>query len=239
MNLLQNTLIKASAGTGKTYTLATRMIRMLLIGVEPQGIVALTFSRAAAGEIFNKLAERLAAAASSEQGAASESATVFNDISDELESVIIKEHGKPLGCSCFQQMLRKVIDSQHVSMIGTLDSFMYRMVQSFPLELGFQGATTMMDTYEVEQQVSHSAAAILYQRENSKELNDFMEAFRLAVYGKESKSYFSAMINFVNEWHSAWTEMEDYGERAWGDPDTIWPEGCPWRIHGTLWSSLI
>ncbi|MFO7937700.1 MAG: UvrD-helicase domain-containing protein [Kiritimatiellia bacterium] len=232
MSILQNTLIKASAGTGKTYTLATHMIRMLLIGVEPQHIVALTFSRAAAGEIFNKLANRLAAAASSEEGAQAESSTVFDGITPELEALIVSEHGRSLKHTCFQQLLRKVIESQHISMIGTLDSFMFRMIQSFPLELGFQGPTTIMDSHHVDNQISLSTAAILYRREHTREIRDFMEAFRLAEFGKENKSYFSTMIRFVNEWHSVWCEMEKYGAQAWGLPSNIWPEGTPWIIHG-------
>jgi ATP-dependent exoDNAse (exonuclease V) beta subunit len=42
--------------------------------------VALTFSRAAAGEIFNKIAERLAKAASSDALALEESGYIFQDL---------------------------------------------------------------------------------------------------------------------------------------------------------------
>ncbi len=234
MTLMQNTLIKASAGTGKTYTLATRMIRMLLLGVEPPTIVALTFSRAAAGEIFNKLAERLAAAAFSDAGAAAESATVMRDLSAELHGAIAAAHGPQLTRSCFRGLLRQVIETQHLSMIGTLDSFMFRMVQSFPLELGFQGATTMMDTFEIERQINQSVAQILHQRKNTRELHSFMEAFRLAGFGRESKTYFASMINFVNDWHSAWMETAASGEGAWGRPEVIWPDGLPWKVAGEV-----
>jgi len=234
MTLMQNTLIKASAGTGKTYTLATRMIRMLLIGVEPPTIVALTFSRAAAGEIFNKLAERLAAAALSDEGAAAESATVLRDLSPELEATITAAHGTPLTSSCFRGLLRQVIESQHLSMIGTLDSFMFRMVQSFPLELGFQGATTMMDTFEKEKQINQAVALILHQRAKTREVQSFMEAFRLACFGRESKNCFDSMISFVSDWHAAWVETAGSGENAWGRPETIWPDGLPWKIAGQV-----
>ena len=55
-----NLLIRASAGTGKTFSLATRFIRLMLFdGVEPERIVALTFSRAAAQEIYEALLKRL------------------------------------------------------------------------------------------------------------------------------------------------------------------------------------
>jgi len=53
--MLEHQVIKASAGTGKTFALTTRILRLLALGVEPERIVALTFSRAAAGEIFDKL----------------------------------------------------------------------------------------------------------------------------------------------------------------------------------------
>ena len=44
-----NLLIRASAGTGKTFSLATRYLRLMLLDkVDPAKIVALTFSRAAA-----------------------------------------------------------------------------------------------------------------------------------------------------------------------------------------------
>ncbi|MEZ6234916.1 MAG: UvrD-helicase domain-containing protein [Phycisphaerales bacterium] len=60
------TLVRASAGTGKTHTLTGRMLGALL---EPGGmddparVLATTFTRKAAGEILNRLLERLLEAA--------------------------------------------------------------------------------------------------------------------------------------------------------------------------------
>ena len=68
-----NLLIRASAGTGKTYALATRYLQLMLLGnVDPAKIVALTFSRAAAQEIYTKILERLWKAAESEENAKKE-----------------------------------------------------------------------------------------------------------------------------------------------------------------------
>lgn len=51
--------VQASAGSGKTWLLVTRLLRLLLAG-EPAGdIVALTFTRKAAGEMQQRLRERL------------------------------------------------------------------------------------------------------------------------------------------------------------------------------------
>ena len=100
------TVIEASAGTGKTFSLVTRLLRLIFGGTEPERIVALTFSRAAAGEIFNSFIERLSNAAAKDSVAAAESERV----------------GKTLTKSDFAAMLRKVISRQHLSLIGTLDS---------------------------------------------------------------------------------------------------------------------
>ena len=55
-----NKLIEASAGTGKTQALAEQLIALVKGGLEPHEIVALTFSRAAAGEIFERFVSLLA-----------------------------------------------------------------------------------------------------------------------------------------------------------------------------------
>ena len=53
--------VEACAGSGKTWMLVSRMLRALLEGAEPQEILAITFTRAAAGEMRQRLSEWLAA----------------------------------------------------------------------------------------------------------------------------------------------------------------------------------
>ena len=54
-----NATVSASAGTGKTWLLVTRIIRLLLANTEPGSILALTFTRKAAAEMQMRLQERL------------------------------------------------------------------------------------------------------------------------------------------------------------------------------------
>ncbi|MBO6519427.1 MAG: double-strand break repair helicase AddA [Rhodospirillales bacterium] len=51
--------VSANAGTGKTGVLVDRISRLLLAGVEPERILCLTFTKAAAAEMANRLAELL------------------------------------------------------------------------------------------------------------------------------------------------------------------------------------
>jgi len=55
----RNATVMASAGTGKTWLLVTRIVRLLLAGARPDGILAITFTRKAAGEMLARLNDRL------------------------------------------------------------------------------------------------------------------------------------------------------------------------------------
>ncbi len=55
----QNVVLEASAGTGKTRVLVERYVNLLLAGVEPDHILAITFTRKAAAEMRQRIVERL------------------------------------------------------------------------------------------------------------------------------------------------------------------------------------
>jgi len=79
--------LQASAGSGKTWQLVSRIVRLLLAGAEPGSILALTFTRKAAVEMRLRLNERLRrfAAATDEELAAS-LRQVGLEPSDELQA---------------------------------------------------------------------------------------------------------------------------------------------------------
>ena len=55
----QNIVLEASAGTGKTRVLVERYVNLLRAGVEPDHILAITFTRKAAAEMRQRIVERL------------------------------------------------------------------------------------------------------------------------------------------------------------------------------------
>ncbi|MEO6278487.1 UvrD-helicase domain-containing protein [Roseateles sp.] len=56
----RSAVVEACAGAGKTWMLVSRILRALLAGAAPQEIVAITFTRKAAGEMRERLLEWLA-----------------------------------------------------------------------------------------------------------------------------------------------------------------------------------
>jgi ATP-dependent helicase/nuclease subunit A len=55
----QNVVLEASAGTGKTRVLVERYVNLIRAGVEPDHILAITFTRKAAAEMRQRVVERL------------------------------------------------------------------------------------------------------------------------------------------------------------------------------------
>jgi ATP-dependent helicase/nuclease subunit A len=59
VNPANNVVLEASAGTGKTRVLVERYVRLILAGVEPANILAITFTRKAAAEMRDRILEAL------------------------------------------------------------------------------------------------------------------------------------------------------------------------------------
>jgi ATP-dependent helicase/nuclease subunit A len=61
--------VEANAGSGKTFVLTNRVLRLLLNGVRPQSILCLTYTKAAAAEMRKRVGARLAEWAVAEEAA--------------------------------------------------------------------------------------------------------------------------------------------------------------------------
>ena len=184
---MRNVLVEASAGTGKTQALARRLIDLLREGVPPQEIVALTFSRAAAGEIFGRFVALLAEDAERSPADAA--------------------------------LLRSVLATQHLSQVGTLDSFLMRVVRAFPTELGLSGDVRIMDEYEAKRAREAVSFAILRRTDESLK-RTFLSAFSQATDHQDPRSFVASYRTFIEDWQAKVAARPEAS--AWGDPMAIW-----------------
>ncbi|MCF3649976.1 UvrD-helicase domain-containing protein [Synoicihabitans lomoniglobus] len=212
MSDLGHLMILASAGAGKTYALTTRFVRLLALGAPPERIVALTFTRKAAGEFFDEILNRLAAAATEAKAAR----TLAREI----------EQGD-FGTEDFLGLLRAMINAMSRLHLGTLDGFFSRLVQAFPLELGLGGEFTLLEEATARRERQRVLGLIFGVGATSEAArDDFLEAFKRATYGVEEKGLQRRLDRFLDE-HGETYLAAPNGD-AWGNPARIWPEGCPW-----------
>ena len=124
-------VIRASAGTGKTYQLAVRFIGLLAAGAQPEEILATTFTRKAAGEILERVLFWLA------QAAADEASARRSGQGDRRQ--------EPLAPSSAASCLATTIRKLHCLRVGTLDSYFIQVAGSFGQELGLPPGWTIGD----------------------------------------------------------------------------------------------
>ncbi|HSP44077.1 MAG TPA: UvrD-helicase domain-containing protein, partial [Luteolibacter sp.] len=218
--LAKNLLILASAGSGKTYQLGNRVIGLVARGVEPQRIVALTFTRKAAGEFADAVLTKLALAASDESSAArlrGETGVVDADFAESLE---------------------RVVKSLPRLTLGTMDSFFARVVRGFQYELGLSGGK--FDLLE-----GPRAAAMQDELLNSVLGGDalsaadgerFFHAFRRATIGRENRGVMHALRGYVRLWqdrHRADRKLE------WGPQRMAEAEPQQWEKRKSALAAIV
>ncbi len=117
--------VAASAGSGKTQVLRDRVLRLLLAGPRPTAILCLTFTRAAAAEMANRIAVRL------RDWAVSDDAALLAD----LEALI----GAPPNHEMVRtarRLFARVLDAPGGMRIETIHAFCQSLLRRFPLEAG-------------------------------------------------------------------------------------------------------
>lgn len=121
-----STWLAANAGSGKTKVLTDRVARLLLRGVEPQHILCLTYTKAAASEMQNRLFQRLGEWA------------MLPDTKLRAALVDLGAEDAALGDGLAQArtLFARAIETPGGLKIQTIHSFCSSLLRRFPLEAG-------------------------------------------------------------------------------------------------------
>lgn len=124
-NPCKSVWVSASAGSGKTRVLSNRVLNLLLGGTEASKILCLTFTKAAAAEMENRIADRLSS---------------WVSMSDEDLSREISELGTYTADDVIRkrarQLFAKMLDAKGGMKIMTIHSFCQTLLKRFPIEAG-------------------------------------------------------------------------------------------------------
>ena len=116
--------VSASAGSGKTQVLTARVLRLLLRGARPESILCLTFTKAAAAEMANRIGARLAGWVRLKD---SELATDLDHLGEATDAKT-RERAR--------QLFARVLDCPGGLKIQTIHAFAQSLLAAFPAEAG-------------------------------------------------------------------------------------------------------
>ncbi|WP_299547880.1 double-strand break repair helicase AddA [uncultured Tateyamaria sp.] len=123
---MQSTWLSANAGSGKTRVLTDRVARLLLENVEPQHILCLTYTKAAASEMQNRLFQRLGAWAMLDDDA----------LRAELAELGLEHKPNSQELRHARTLFARAIETPGGLKIQTIHSFCASLLRRFPLEAG-------------------------------------------------------------------------------------------------------
>ena len=127
---LSHQMLLANAGSGKTYALTNRIIKLLLAGAEIDRIAALTFTRKSAGEFLDALLSKLADAA-------------INTVA--LKKLASDTQIPDLKAEHCCELIRHIVASFDRPGLGTIDSFFGRIAKQFLSESGLPDEFSIAD----------------------------------------------------------------------------------------------
>ena len=126
--------VSANAGTGKTRVLVDRISRLLLGGVAPERILCLTFTKAAAAEMANRLSALLSG---------------WSAMGDEVLTLELRALGeRDIDAALLtraKQLFALTLEAPEGLRIRTIHSFCESLLGRFPLEAGIAPDFRVMD----------------------------------------------------------------------------------------------
>jgi ATP-dependent helicase/nuclease subunit A len=151
-----NVWLSANAGTGKTHVLVNRYLRLLLDENDPNRIVCITYTKAAAAEmqtrIINKISDFIIL----------DDESFLNQIENQFETKL--EHKK---LNNIRKKLAGILDNPEKLKIQTIHSFCQTILKSFPLEAQIPPFFNLIDDISKDQLIEASWQKILDNNENT------------------------------------------------------------------------
>ncbi|OUS13908.1 double-strand break repair helicase AddA [Rhodospirillales bacterium 47_12_T64] len=166
--------VGASAGAGKTKVLTDRILNLLLSGSEPGKILALTFTKAAAAEMANRLSGKLARWSTIPDDSLSEELLYLLGRSPEAEEI-----------KTARRLFAKVLDTPGGMKIQTIHAFCQSLLARFPLEAGVAPNFQILDDRSAVELLYRSREDVLAGRGGLNELEVSNALACLTAYTQE------------------------------------------------------
>ncbi|MDP9196667.1 MAG: double-strand break repair helicase AddA [Pseudomonadota bacterium] len=148
--------VGASAGTGKTRVLTDRVLRLLLAGTLPQRILCLTYTKAAATEMANRLNDTLGLWATVGEG----------ELDGALER-LLGRRAEAQEKQAARRLFAQVLECPGGMNIQTIHAFCQSLLGRFPLEAGVRPGFTLLDDRGAQELLDQALHRVLQQARDS------------------------------------------------------------------------
>ncbi|HZG09273.1 MAG TPA: double-strand break repair helicase AddA [Allosphingosinicella sp.] len=146
--------LSASAGTGKTHVLTARVLRLLLSGVDPSAILCLTFTKAGAAEMADRIHARLTYWVR------------LKDLALSKELFALGEDNDPPAVARARTLFARVLDAPGGGLrIQTIHAFAQSLLAAFPAEAGLAPGFRPLEGREEQLLTRQTLAAMLVRAE--------------------------------------------------------------------------
>jgi ATP-dependent helicase/nuclease subunit A len=142
--------VEASAGTGKTTVLTDRLLRLMLDGTDPARILCLTFTRAAAAEMANRLDGELAKWATLSEG---ELVQTLQQLTGEFVDEVVIARAR--------RLFALVLDAPGGIKISTIHAFCQTLLRRFPLEAGVSPEFVVIEKRGADELLGEAAQNVI------------------------------------------------------------------------------
>src|SRR6266446_2505716 len=175
--------VSASAGTGKTKVLTDRLLGLMLEGSDPARILCLTFTRAAAAEMANRLNERLADWATSPHEA----------FVEELRAVAGRDPDDAMLAHA-RQLFARVLDIPGGVKISTIHAFCQALLRRFPLEADVSPEFAVLDERGAREALLDAAESVIVAAREERDGGGLAEALAV-VAGHVAEERFGMLMS--------------------------------------------
>jgi len=150
--------VSANAGSGKTYVLAQRVIRLLLAGTSPAKILCLTFTKAAAANMAATVSETLARWTALDDDAL---ATAVHGLTNTWPSPELR--------AAARRLFAQAIETPGGLKVQTIHAFCTRLLQQFPFEANVPARFSVLDEASESQLLDQLILEVLLEGSNAPE----------------------------------------------------------------------
>jgi len=143
--------VSANAGSGKTQVLVQRVIRLLLEGVEPASILCITYTKAAAAEMADRLYGQLASWTA-----------LSNDKLGETISSLGADGKNQIILTRARKLFTLALETPGGLKIQTIHAFCERLLHLFPVEAGLAPGFSLLEDRAADELRERAIAQVTY-----------------------------------------------------------------------------